>query len=103
MEGFTINNGIEYDGYCGTINFEIDWHATIEVSPANKIVHVAIGKNNVALDSSIMGTEVETTIMNFSGTDVTELSTGDRAVVDYSDFNTVIEVIPLDGNKRRLG
>ncbi|MCP4567977.1 MAG: hypothetical protein GY841_10395 [FCB group bacterium] len=93
---------IEYT-YAETKYFEIDCHATLSADDNGRTVHIALKKNGVLVDASIMGTYLKTADepQAVSGTCVLSLAKGDKIqlivtsstnldVINFQHFTTSI-------------
>lgn len=91
LEQFEVvaDPAIKYTGP-DTMDFEVDWHATISCNNASRHVTIAIKKNADVQTSSVMGTTLKTAGDKYalSGTCVVSLTTNDKIqLVLTSDNN----------------
>jgi len=106
IRGFgAAGDEIEYQGDAPAY-FEIDWHASFNVAPANASVHFGVKKNGTIDESSLMETYAAAVKLQASGTTIIHLEKGDTIqlvatsdadadVITIFHFTTSIRVFSL--------
>lgn len=76
-EGFNVTPAGIISARSDTVTAEVDWHATLKVSPPGAIVHIGVGLNDSIVTGSVMGTFTSTIQFNMGGTGVLQVAPGD--------------------------